>query len=101
MPSYPTWGDVTMRLWGERGVLDLDAFSQNVMLWSEKPRLEGWGSDCDAAMMADFVATLRSGQEPSATAIDAMRAIEVTAAAYESIRTERPVALPLGRRGAR
>jgi predicted dehydrogenase len=44
-------------------------------------------------MMADFVATLRSGKEPSATAHDALKAVEVTAGAYESIKTGKPVRL--------
>jgi predicted dehydrogenase len=95
LPSYPTWGDVTMRLWGQKGTLDVDAFSQNVAVWGDTARLEGWGSNCDEAMMADFVATLRAGKEPSATGHDAMKAVEVTAGAYESIKTGKPVRLPL------
>jgi UDP-N-acetylglucosamine 3-dehydrogenase len=95
LPSYPTWGDVILRLWGEKGTLDVDAFSQNVAVWGDAARLEGWGSNCDAVMMADFVATLRSGREPSATGHDAMKALEVAVGAYESVRTQKPVCLPL------
>jgi UDP-N-acetylglucosamine 3-dehydrogenase len=96
LESYPTWGDVTMRLWGQKGTIELDAFADCVTVWGDHARYEGWGADGDGAMMADFVATLRSGKPPSATAEDALRALEVTAAAYESIRTERPVRLPFG-----
>ena len=96
LPGFPTAGDVKMRLWGERGTLELDAFRQAVSVWGSTPRLEGWGGDCDRAMMADFVATLRSGRAPQATAHDAMKALEVAVAAYESVRSERPVRLPLG-----
>jgi UDP-N-acetylglucosamine 3-dehydrogenase len=95
LESYPTWGDVTMRLWGKKGTIHLDAFSQNLTVWGDRARFEGWGSDCDFAMMEDFVATLRMGKDPSATAEDAMRALEVTVGAYESIRTKKPVRLPL------
>ena len=94
LPTFPTWGDVIMRLWGEKGTLELDAFSQNVTVWGDKARFEGWGSNCDEAMMADFVSTLRSGKKPRATPEDAMRALEVTVGAYESIRTGKPVRLP-------
>jgi predicted dehydrogenase len=95
LPSYPTWGDVIMRLWGEKGTLDVDAFSQNVTVFGDAARLEGWGSNCDEGMMADFVATLRSGKPPSATGHDALKALEVAVAAYESVRTAKPVLLPL------
>jgi predicted dehydrogenase len=95
LPSYPTWGDVILRLWGEKGTLDVDAFSQNVVVWGDAPRLEGWGSNCDVGMMADFVNTLRSGKEPSATGHDAMKALEVAIGAYESVKTGKPVRLPL------
>jgi predicted dehydrogenase len=95
LPGYPTWGDVILRLWGEKGTLDVDAFSQNVAVWGDAARLEGWGSNCDEAMMADFVATLRSGKQPTATARDAMKAVEVAVAAYESVKTAKPVRLPL------
>jgi predicted dehydrogenase len=91
--TYPTWGDVVMRFWGEKGTLDVDAFSQNVAVWGDTARLEGWGSNCDLGMMADFVATLRSGKEPRATAHDAMKAVQVAEGAYESIKTGKPVRL--------
>ncbi len=93
LPTFPTWGDVTMRLWGEDGTLEVDVFSQNVTVWGEKARLEGWGSSCDQAMIRDFVSAVRAGQEPSATGEDAMKALEVALAAYESIRTQQPVHL--------
>ena len=83
------------RLEDQRATLELDAFRQAVSVWGSTPRLESWGGDCDRAMMADFVATLRSGRAPQATAHDAMKALEVAVAAYESVRSERPVRLPL------
>ncbi len=93
LPSFPTWGDVVLRLWGDDGTLDVDVFSQNVTVWGDKPRLETWGSNCDEAMIRDFVGTVRSGQEPGATGEDALKALEVAVAAYESIRTQKPVCL--------
>jgi predicted dehydrogenase len=91
LPSYPTWGEVVMRLWGEKGTLELDAFAQTVTVWKQEARFDGWGSDCDQGMMKDFVATLRTGRKPTATGHDAMKAIEVAVAAYESVRTGKPV----------
>jgi predicted dehydrogenase len=93
LPSFPTWGDVTMRLWGQDGTLDVDVFSQNVTVWGDKVRWEGWGTNCDRAMIGDFVNTVRAGLEPSASGEDAMKALEVALAAYESIRTQKPVRL--------
>jgi predicted dehydrogenase len=47
LSTFPTWGDVIMRPWGEKGTLELDAFSQNVTVWGDRARFEGWGSNCD------------------------------------------------------
>lgn len=95
-PSYPTWGGLTMNIIGERGVAYLDAFRQNLMLYrggSERSALVPWGSNADGAMLADFVGALRGAASSLATAQDGLRAVAVVAAAYESARTGKPVAI--------
>jgi predicted dehydrogenase len=92
-PSFPIWGDLTMEIAGERGTLQLDAFNQNVVLSprpGEHTRWLGWGADADAALIADFAATVREGSRPAADGRDGERALAVVLAAYESARTGQP-----------
>jgi len=49
------------------------------------------GPDLYTAEVEEFVRCVREGGEPSATAIDGLRAVEITEAIYESIRTAREV----------
>lgn len=94
--SYPTWGGLTLELIGERGVLRVDAFRQNIVLYPERsPTIhwQPWGSDANHAMLAEFVSALRERRPPHVTGTDGYRALEVVAAAYESARTGQPVRL--------
>jgi len=95
LPSFPIWGDVTMTLWGDKGRLSVDAFSQNVTVYGDRVRFEGWGSSPDMGLMQDFVETVRTGREPSISGTDGMRALEVALGAYRSARKGAPVRLPL------
>jgi predicted dehydrogenase len=45
------------------------------------------------AMVAEFIAAMREGRQPGVTGVDGLRAVEVTLAAYESVRTGQPVKL--------
>lgn len=56
--SFKTWGDVTMNVVGESGVIELDMFNQHVDLYTnEKMRhtMQGFGSNLDALLTGDFV----------------------------------------------
>ncbi len=97
--SYPTWGDVTIEVLGEKGVIRLDAFRQHLDVSSNqtgKTQWLGWGSDMDLGLIRDFVATIREGREPSITGEDGLRALEVALAAYRSAETGEPVSLAAG-----
>ncbi len=100
-PSFPTWGDLTMEIAGERGTLQLDAFNQKLALYprsGERTRWLDWGADADAALIADFTAAVREGRRPAADGRDGERALAVVLAAYESVRSGQPapVAAPDG-----
>ncbi|MCC7448409.1 MAG: Gfo/Idh/MocA family oxidoreductase [Anaerolineae bacterium] len=96
-PSYyPTWGNVKIDLICERGVLHTDYFSQNLTVYShanKRPIWLGWGSDADAAMIAEFIASIRENRTPSVTGEDGLKAVAVTLAAYESAQAHQPVKL--------
>ena len=86
--SYPTWGDVTLQVLGTGGVLELDMFAQNLMLYG--PAGQGaswvnWGSDTDSGLISDFL-RLTSGQPAPllATGEDGLAALAVALAAYRS-----------------
>jgi len=57
--SYKTWGDVTMNLIYEKGVVELDLFNQHLDRFSNSGSpshaWSGYGSDLDGALLADFV----------------------------------------------
>ena len=92
--SYPTWGDVTMEFICEKGVLNVDAFNQKVMLYDDKAmRAEWapWGDNPDLGLVLDFVSAVREKREPAITGVDGLRATEVTVAAYKAAKTKKTV----------
>jgi predicted dehydrogenase len=93
-PYYPTWGGLAMELVTDRGVVAVDAFRQNLTVYSharQRPALAFWGSDANQAMLEDFVAAVRDDRPPAVSGLDGLRACEAVAAAYESVRTGQPV----------
>jgi predicted dehydrogenase len=95
-PYYATWGNVNLELVTDRGAVLVESFRQNLTVYRadlQRPTLAHWGSDSDQAMLADFLASVRTGQPPRVTGLDGLRATEVVAAAYESVQTGQPVHL--------
>lgn len=94
--SFPTWGDVTLELITEKGVIRVDAFNQKIDVYNDETmRTEwaGWGDNPDQGLVRDFVVACDERREPSITGLDGMRAVEVTVAACKSARTHRLVAI--------
>ncbi|MBC8076290.1 MAG: Gfo/Idh/MocA family oxidoreductase [Chloroflexales bacterium] len=85
--AFPTWGDVTIEAVAERGWARLDAFAQQLAVYSNragKAQWEGWGGNMDLGLMRDFVAMIVEGRAPSITGHDGLKALEVALAAYRS-----------------
>jgi len=96
--SYPTWGDVKLEVLGERGIIRVDAFKQNLAVYSDrvgKGQWLNWGSNMDMGLMRDFVDMIALNREPFITGYDGLKALEVALAAYQSAATGAPVPLPL------
>lgn len=94
--NYPTWGGLTMDIIGQRGVVNVDAFRQNMTLYSNQgdhPEFLPWMSDADRAMIAEFVAAIKEKRAPSVTGLDGYKALEVVIAAYRSVKLGEPVSL--------
>ncbi len=97
-PIFPTWGDVTMELVGREGVLLLDAFRQNIEVYSqtqERISWVHWGTNMDREMIADFARVIREDAPVPITGYDGLKAMEVALAAYRSAEEGKPVSLPL------
>lgn len=96
--NWPTWGGLTMNLIGDKAVVDVDAFRQNLSAYSNRPQHPewlAWGSDADRAMLLDFIAAIRDRRAPRVTGLDGLRAVEIVQAVYRSADAGHPVSLPL------
>jgi predicted dehydrogenase len=97
-PYWPTWGGLTFEMVTERGAVVVDGFKQNLTVYShtnQRPVWQYWGSDMNQAMVAEFVGAIRAGRTPFVTGLDGLRAVEVTLAAYESVRRGQPIKIPV------
>lgn len=85
--SFPTWGDVTMRIVGTKGIIYVDAFAQSLTIYNND-RMRGlwdfWGSNADYEMIRAFIEAVEKDAEPEVTGIDGLRALEITLSAYKS-----------------
>lgn len=96
--NYPTWGGLTFDLICEKGVVNVDAFSQNLVAFSNRGGSSAWlpwGSDADRAMIAEFLAAVAEQRTPRVTGFDGFKAMEIALAAYRSTELGQPVRLPL------
>jgi predicted dehydrogenase len=96
--NYPTWGGLAMDIIGETGVINVDAFAQNLTSYSsrdEPAAWQFWGSDANRAMLAEFVTAFSDKRPPRVTGEDGYKAVEVAIAAYRSAELGEPVRLPL------
>ncbi len=95
-PFWPTWGGLTFEMVTERGAVVVDAFRQNLTVYShatQRSNWSFWGSDMNAAMISEFIAAIRENRPPRVTGLDGLRAVEAVAAAYQSAQTGQPVSL--------
>jgi predicted dehydrogenase len=94
--AFPTWGDVTIEVVAERGWARLDAFKQQLAVYSNrasKAQWVGWGGNMDLGLMRDFVAMIAERRAPSITGQDGLRALQVALAAYQSAAAGVPIAI--------
>lgn len=96
--NWPSWGGLDMKLVGENGVVSVDAFRQNLVVYnqqSEHPTWAYWGSDANQAMIEEFVSSIRENRAPLVTGYDGYQSLEIALAAYQSVECGQPVKLPL------
>lgn len=96
--TFPIWGDVTMKVIGEKGVVSVDAFSQNISVYDDKNNKfywQSWGSNCDYSLINNFIDMILYNKEPFISGYDGLKAMEVALAAYISSSKKKVVELPL------
>lgn len=96
--GMPGANDLVMKVWFERGTMELDAFAQRVTVVTSDGTLghRGYGLGMDEAMLQDWLQALRSGAAPPIPAIDGWKATELALGALLSSERASPVRLPLG-----
>jgi predicted dehydrogenase len=89
-----TWGNVKLNLIGEKGIIELDLFSQGAQVTNQKGSYQaGTGSNLDALMMDDFFEAILKGSLPKSTLLDGIWASQVAIKAFESVGQNGEVAL--------
>jgi len=94
--GFKTWGDVTMNVVGEHGIIELDMFGPAVDLYSndgKSHRSMGYASDMDYLLFDEFVQAILADREPLIGMHDGLQAAKVAIKGYESARLGHPVAL--------
>jgi predicted dehydrogenase len=94
--SFPTWGDVTLEIVSEGGVLSMDMFAQDMVVYQDESMSvswRNWGSNMDLGLVQAFVNGVEMGSEPEVSGVDGLRATEVVEAAYLSSKTGQVVKL--------
>lgn len=92
--EWPTWGGATLELLGAEGVLSIDCFDQTIEYVGSANgdvRWPFWGTDTDAALLADFAAAVREDRPPATTGCEGAAVVAVIDAAYRSIERNEPV----------
>ncbi|MFE9439086.1 Gfo/Idh/MocA family protein [Streptomyces sp. NPDC006602] len=95
-PDHPTWGGLALTCVGEKAIVEFDAFPPLLGGFDTatgRDRWEAGGADLDAAMLDEFLDAARTGRRPSPDGESGLRTLRIVLAAYESLRTGRPVAL--------
>jgi predicted dehydrogenase len=91
--GYPTWGDVTLRITGASGVVEVDGFARRLTTFDHERGNASWthtGEDMNVLMLEDFLRGVAEGSPAGASGVDGLRALEVVLAAYRSAGDNEP-----------
>jgi predicted dehydrogenase len=95
--SWPIWGGVMIEIVGEDGVLNLDAFNDNLQMSQNEGApysYVGVEHSGDPEMVTSFLDAVQHGTDVKVNGTDGLRALEVALAAYASAKIGAPV--PVG-----
>lgn len=94
--TFPTWGNVTLKIIGTAGILHLDAFAQNFLVYHDRENRvieKSFTEDMDAGLIADFIEMIVEDRQPGITGYDGLQSLQVALAAYQSAQLKQPVQL--------
>jgi len=94
--TFYTWGDLYLEVVGTDMVAEADLMRQSLdRITLDQPNYQWdfWGANMDYYLVREFVDSFREDREPSITALDGVRALEVAVGAYESAKSGQPVKL--------
>ncbi len=86
--TYRTWGDVTMNVVGDLGVIELDMFGQEVQHYHAGDvthTVAPYGPNLDLLMVEEFLKAIAENREPLVTGQDGFAAAKVAIAGYRSL----------------
>jgi len=92
--GYATWGGLTLRVIGSRGISELDPFALRVGGHLSSTANEAWipyGPNLDALLLDSFLAVVAGDAVAAPDGAAGTRGLAVVLAAYESLRTGQPV----------
>jgi len=92
--SFPFWGDVTMRIIGTKGIIDMDLFNQKIVVYNNQQVKTNWsyyGDNIDMEMIRNFIDCIVNNKEVPVSGIDGLKALEVALAAYKSAKLKKLV----------
>jgi len=92
--SHPYWGEVVFRVVFEKGIVEADVFSQNLIFESNEGSEIEWinyGENADREMLLAFSDWVEGKEVEFPTGEDGLRATEVVERAYESLERGRGV----------
>ncbi|NMC03730.1 MAG: Gfo/Idh/MocA family oxidoreductase [Candidatus Lokiarchaeota archaeon] len=94
--AYPTWGDLTMMIYGSKLTISMDMFNQNIDVVDNASKKsitwQSFGSNCDQAMLEAYISAIIADVRPPVSGEDGMKALAVALKAYESSAAGRFVA---------
>ncbi len=91
--KFKTWGDVTMNVVGDLGVIELDMFGPGVDVWINGHAVASYISDMDGLMVDAFIRACSDGTSVPVTGEDGLAAARVALAGYRSAFQVQPVAV--------
>lgn len=96
--SWDFWGDVTMRLIGTKGVLEIDCFDQTLTQTTDigqDPGIDSvyWGTDMNKELLRDFVTAVSAGEQPEISGQEGVREVQIVEAVYESVESNNLVSI--------
>lgn len=93
---YKTWGDVTLNVVGEKGVIELDMFGQEIQHYhsgSVTHTVGGYGTNMDALLVEDFIECCLGRREVTCGIETGVSTSRLFMRGYQSVAKREPVSL--------